>query len=105
MFEFNNSADSLRLYLIIGPGPADVREHLFEMAARYEPPFKRSFKALGKTFSTIFVRNFLSQSSYTEKDQSEIEEDIRKKWQQFLSVDLPELKKALKSEDWLWKLS
>lgn len=102
LFEFANNPNNFNLHLIIGPGPIETRQKLFNMAS-LNHPFKPAFKVLGKNWSTIFVRSFLTSSVYQNALLDQLEEEIRKKWDQFLEHDLPEIRAALLKEDWIWK--
>jgi PD-(D/E)XK nuclease superfamily len=97
LFEFTNSPESLKLSLIIGPGPAPVRQKLFEVAQSHQPPFRLSFRTMNRMWNTIFSRSFLMPKAY-EGDMEEITGEIRKNWDKFLENDLPALKAVLDTE-------
>jgi len=101
LFQFANTVDSLKLSLSIGPGPAETRQKLFDMAGQYEPPFKRSFKTPGRLWSTIYNRNLLTRSSYQDKGIEEISEEIHRRWKEFLEHEFPKLDAIVASQDWL----
>jgi hypothetical protein len=88
LFEFHNLDDSLRLKLVIGPGPHEIREPLFQVAVRNQPPFKPQSKALNRQWNEIFGRNFLSAKAYQDCDEDELRDKIRSQWEQFLKNDL-----------------
>lgn len=94
-FQFTNLQDSLKLTLILGPGPDKIRRHLFDVVCQNEPPFKRSFRALGRMWSTIYSRNFLTRNSYQEKSTEELKAEIRHRWNEFLEHELPKLDEVL----------
>lgn len=98
LFQFTNLQDVLKLSLILGPGPDEPRQELFELVRQNEPPFKRSFKALGRMYSTIYNRNFLTQSNYQEKTTEELRKDIELRWNEFLEHELPKLNELLASK-------
>ncbi len=54
LFECQNAPDSLRLRLIIGPGPQEVRQRLFEFAVNHQPPFRTTYKRLYPLWNTIY---------------------------------------------------
>lgn len=72
------------------------------MVLQHEPPFKRSFKTLGRLYSTIFTRNFLTRTAYQEKSPEELKAEIERRWKEFLEHDLPKLDAVLRGEAWLW---
>jgi len=102
VFEFFNGEDRLRLTLIIGPGPDETRQRLFDMAFRHAPPFRRSSKTLTPMYSTIFNRSFLTPTAYQEKNIDELKEELDRQWKNFLEHDLPKLDAVLQRETWLW---
>ncbi len=101
LFQFTNTQDSLKLYLVLGPGPDETRVKLFDVIGKNEPPFKRSFKALGKNWSTVYNRTFLSKAAYEERNTEELKEDVRKRWGEFLKHDLPQMEEIFLAQDWL----
>jgi hypothetical protein len=101
LFEFSNHPQNFRLHLIIGPGPAETRQRLFEMASHHHL-LKPALKNLGKSYSTIYVRSFLSPDLYEEAPGEQIREEIQKKWHQFLEHDLPAITSVLKNQEWIW---
>ncbi len=98
LFVFTNLQDSLKLSLSLGPGPDDIRKELFEVICQKEPPFKRSFKTMGRMWSTVYNRNFLTRMNYQEKNTEELQEEIKRRWNEFLDHELPKMDEALKSE-------
>jgi hypothetical protein len=98
LFEFQNEPESLKLKLIIGPGPRGVREKLFNMACDHRPPCKPASKTLMNQWNEVFSRPFLSQKSYGDSTDEQLRTEIREQWKQFLTHDLPEMRKAIKPE-------
>jgi hypothetical protein len=98
LFQFENRQDSLKISLSLGPGPDEIRQKLFEFISQNEPPFKRSFKALGRMWSTVYSRNFLTKNSYQEKTTEELQEEIKHRWNEFLDHELPKLDAVILSE-------
>ena len=103
LFEFANTPDRLALKFIIGPGPIETRQKLFDLATANKPFLKPSFSALGKSFSTIYSHEYLSSKAYENNDVDEMEQTIKKKWKQFVDSDLGKIRDILKSADWIWK--
>lgn len=98
MFQFENRQDSLKLSLVLGPGPEAIRETIFILVSQHEPPFKRSFKALGRLYSTVYVRNILTRSSYQEKSLEENRAEIQRRLDDFLAHELPKMDAILEGE-------
>jgi hypothetical protein len=98
LLAFTNLQDSLKLTLALGPGPDETRQKLFEVISHNEPPFKRSFRALGRMWSTVYSRNFLTKTSYQEKTTEELQEEIKRRWNEFLDHELPKMENVMLSE-------
>ena len=103
LFEFANHPTRLNLNLIIGPGPLETRQKLFDIAREQQPPFKPAFKALGKSYNTIFQKRILTAKPIEESSIDELEEEIHKKWDQFLNIDLPKIMAIFQSQEWIWE--
>lgn len=103
LFEFANSASRLVLKFVVGPGPVETRQNLFDLAVENKPFLKPSFSTLGKLFSTIYTHEYLSSKTYENNDIDEMEAIIKKKWKQFIDSDLGKINDILKSAEWIWK--
>jgi hypothetical protein len=62
------------------------------------PPFKPASKTLMNQWNEVFSRPFLSQKSYGDSTDEQLRTEIREQWKQFLTHDLPEIRKAIKPE-------
>jgi hypothetical protein len=98
LFQFANLQDSLKLFFVLGPGDEAVRQRLFSAISLHEPPFKRSFKSLGRLYSTVYSRNFLTKNNYQEKTTEELQDEIRRRWIEFTDHDLPKMDEVLVKE-------
>lgn len=98
LFQFMNLPNSVKLILVIGPGPEDVRKKIFEIVSRNEPPFKRSFRALGQKWSQVYSRVFLSPAKYLDKTTEELKEEIVSRWKEFVEHDFPNLNNVIVNE-------
>jgi len=88
LFEFKNNTNGVGLYLIIGPGPKEIREKLCEIAQDNLKLFnvaKRKFT--GQWFS-IYKKSIIKAKNYEDKDISEIREHIKEKLESFKINDL-----------------
>jgi hypothetical protein len=101
LFQFNNLEDRLWLYLVIGPGPVEIRQKLHDMSHIHKPPFKPAYRALNKKWNTIYSRQILSYSTYAETSVEEKEIEIREIWRQFLENDLSQIQSILESQNWI----
>jgi len=91
LFETTSEYRGISLRLNLGPGPLEVRQHLFEAALRL-PEFKPSSKALHKKWNDLMTsRVIVSASDLEELDQEVLEERIQSFWEKFRSHHLPRL--------------
>lgn len=102
LFEFDTTPYDITLKLYIGPGPAELRERLYEMAVAHKPLFKPSYNKLQPKWNSIYSRKMLDAASF-HKAESEFEEELRKKWDIFLQHDLPQLLAVIQSEKWIFE--
>jgi hypothetical protein len=95
LFELQNRPESLKLKLIIGPGPRDTRERLLGIALDRgnQPPFKPQAHSLNKYNNEIYSLDFLSAKAYSDTTDQELETKIREHWTHFLESELPILRK------------
>jgi PD-(D/E)XK nuclease superfamily len=98
IFEFKNGTNSLKLGLMIGPGPQETREKLFEMAS--QPPFKSIHKALPNKWCAIYQSPFLNAEAYEESDD-EIMARIKKHWSNFIENELTKISNIVMAQKWL----
>ncbi len=91
LFELHNAPDSLSVGLVVGPGPAALRQTLFDYAQRNRRDFQGISSKLGNNWGTIFRRKLLFQHDYGESTLEDLIPKIEVKWQQFLERDLPVL--------------
>lgn len=98
LFQFENRPEWLKLSLVLGPGPDYIRQRVFEIVSLNEPPFKRSFKALGKMWSTVYSRNILTKNFYVDKSPEEIQTEISRKFKEFLDHEFPKMEAILINE-------
>ncbi len=102
LFEFLNLNDRINLYLVIGPGPNQIREDLFAVAMQKEKPFRPSQNKLSGSFQTIYKTVFLTSNDYQKMDMEDLQEKIEKAWQRFLDHDLPKITQQLTEKSSLW---
>jgi hypothetical protein len=105
MFEVANEPARLSLKLIIGPGPAEIRQRLFDMAVANQPPFKPAQGMLGRMWNTILQRTLLSSQALQEQEMETLAAQIRKSWEEFVRLALPAVEECLSKEQWLWESS
>lgn len=99
MFEFSNCDKRLVLRLYIGPGPADIREKLHEIALKNTSLFNKSKRQLGRKHLAIYQSEYLKKTNYEEADEEELKARIDKKFNNFLIDDLKKIEAFFK-ENW-----
>lgn len=91
LFQFDSYSDRLTLGLWVGPGPAEVRQRLIELATASGPPYlvpKRA--AEPQRHKSIYSRRFLKAEDYQDATIDHLEARIKAQWQDFIR-DLPAL--------------
>jgi len=96
LFELNNNSNGVDLYLIIGPGPQDIREKLYAIAKRNLSLFNKSKRNLTKQWFTIYKKSILRPKEYEDKEAEEIRKLIEEKLTKFKSLDLPKIEYEIK---------
>jgi hypothetical protein len=103
LFELQNFPDRLKINLAIGPGPEKTRRKLYEMANQNAP--LKPTRSFGSKWNSIYNRTWLSPKDYGEVNVEEMITEIRKKWDQFLERDMPQIRKIVDSQAWLHETS
>jgi len=88
IFDFENAKDRLRLKLIIGPGPTDIREKIFRLSVEDNPPLRSNYKQMGTKWHSVYWRSVLSAKDYEHDDPETVKQKIISFWNQFLENDL-----------------
>jgi hypothetical protein len=92
LFEFQNYEDRLNLHLIIGPGPDDLRNKIFDICYKDPSLFRPTQKILATKWQTVYQKKFLIKKDYENfSTMDDLEKTIGKKWDDFLSNDLPKI--------------
>jgi hypothetical protein len=99
LFELVNTEDSLTVKLLIGPGPAEIRQKLFD-TAHAEKPLFNSIAKFYPQWNTIFTHKLLSRKAYDLPDE-EFTAELEKQWKRFVEKELQELVSVLEKENWV----
>jgi hypothetical protein len=102
MFEFGNFPNRLRLALVIGPGPLEVRQMLMDMSSKHDI-FKTGRKMLGKSFNTIYTRDWLKSDDYLNDSYEDLETKIKSRWEQFIHHEFIAIRDIILKQDWIDK--
>lgn len=93
LFEFDNKPQSLRLRLIIGPGPVEIRRRLFDEYKALQT-YRNNSKSLSPKFHTVYSRAILKDNASENISTDDIYREMREKWDRFLREDFPKLVEA-----------
>ncbi|MCK4732098.1 MAG: PD-(D/E)XK nuclease family protein [Methanophagales archaeon] len=96
LFELNNNPNGVDLYLIIGPGPQDIREKLYDIAKRNLSLFNKSKRNLTKQWFTLYKKSILKSKEYENKEAEEMKKLIEEKLTKFKTSDLPKIEDEIK---------
>jgi len=97
LFEVENLDGWLVAKLIIGPGPSELREKLFELAQR--KPFTGATK-LYPQWTMIYKQRLLPESAYGLEDEA-FDEKLAEAWKKFVEKELPTLIAAFDDVAWM----
>jgi PD-(D/E)XK nuclease superfamily protein len=100
LFEFQNEATSLKLKLIIGPGPTATRQKLLDLALANDSLLRAASKSLNAKWNEIYSRPILSESSLDNLRTSDLEEQVKTEWRKFLEEDFPQILRIVGSDRW-----
>jgi hypothetical protein len=88
LFEFQNGKDGLGLSLLIGPGPAETRQRVFDHALSNKSVFNPRNRTPGKNHGTIFRRPILTKKDYESPDLIQMRVTIESVLAKVISDDL-----------------
>lgn len=100
LFEIKNLADRMGIYLLIGPGPNETREKLFELSKKKDSILKPSQKTMGKNHQTIYHTALLTKIDYQSPDIGVLQKKIEKRWESFITDHLPQITVIIKEQQW-----
>lgn len=90
LFEIQNYGKAVDLFLIIGPGPTEVREKIFDHT-KDNDAFKRSSNKLPKKWSSIYKTRLSMISKLEGKTKDEIREILQAAFDRFIDGDYVKL--------------
>lgn len=98
LFELKNTAQSLTLYFIIGPGESTLREKLHSMALSNNNVFPLAKKVLAKQWSSIWKSTVLRKKDIENLEGEELQEKINAFIERFQEEDLPQIEDVITRE-------
>jgi hypothetical protein len=103
LFEIYIKQDQLTSLLWIGPGPEATRQALLDMARADTGTFRTQSKTLRQKYNSIYRKNFLKPKDFEEEHDENIEEKIKKVWNDFIQGDLQKILNAVRNNQALWQ--
>jgi hypothetical protein len=94
-FEFRNLPDRIALWLVVGPGPREIRETLITAAKDAGSPFRGRTRQT-TTWMAVVSLDVLGRQDYAAADPQERTVRIREWWSGFLDGTLPEIVEKLR---------
>lgn len=98
---YSDFPESLDLCLELGMGDTDARSRLFAMAHKNPIVFNEVPDALSE-WNWLLRYPLLTPDQYENLPDDEREEEIRRRWTEFLEEVLPRVENALREEAWIW---
>ena len=95
LFQFDNSFKRGVLRLYIGPGDNETRNRLHTIAKMDTRLFNISDRKLGSKWLAIYQKEYLKTKDYEESDAVELRDPISKKFEVFISEELPNIEKHI----------
>jgi hypothetical protein len=103
LFEFSYLGSTLRLKLLIGPGPQQTRQLLFTMAHAHRPPFTVTDKTLYQKWNTVYDRPMVRAALSRDADRNDVQDQLRTSWADFLAGDMQAIMAVVKTQPEFWQ--
>ena len=87
LWEIQNRDNKVKMKLIIGPGPSQVRNKLFNIAQDHENVFKGRLKYLTDSYTQIYNTELLPKNFHEKMDIHQMKEALSKKLEKFFLED------------------
>ncbi len=101
-FIFSNGPDDLNLMLQLGPGDEEVRNKVLNMAHEHPDVFGAAPGSLHR-ITSLWEKPILTPEQYEDAADTDLGDEIRRHWTDFLREDLPRIDAALRGESWIWE--
>jgi hypothetical protein len=96
LFEIYNSPEQVSLYLIIGPGPQEIRQELYEIAKKNTKLFNNASRTLTEQWFSIYKTQFLKKKEIEDKEIDELSDIFKEKFTTFKKSELPEIEQEIR---------
>jgi len=87
LWEIQNRDNKVKMKLIIGPGPSQIRNKLFNIAQDHENVFKGRLKYLTDSYTQIYNTELLPKNFHEKMDIHQMKETLSKKLEKFFLED------------------
>lgn len=94
LFEFRNDK-TLSLHLVLGPGPANVRNRVYEIAKDKQTIFNKTPNKLGSKWNSLYRKQILNSSEYDQPNVDVLRDQVKKVVSQFMSEEFEPLVRAI----------
>jgi hypothetical protein len=95
LFEIENYENKLKLKLILGPGPLDLREEIHSRLAQKPKVFNRAEQKLYPKWWSFHIEQWIGSKPYTDLSVEDLKDKIQSRFQRFLTQELPSMIQAL----------
>jgi hypothetical protein len=103
LFEWCNYPNGLSLDLTIGPVNPELKGNICNALRRHRVSL-RNIRSLNARCNHIYKRAILIQTDYEQMDLEELQNQIKAKWNHFLTTDLPLIREAIITEQGSWTI-
>ncbi|MGE7602985.1 PD-(D/E)XK nuclease family protein [Peribacillus sp. NPDC097675] len=87
LWEIQNRDNRVIIKLIIGPGPSQIRNNLFNIAQNHEDIFKGRLRNITDSYTQIYKTELLSKNFHEKMDIEQIKETLSKRIEKFFLED------------------
>ncbi len=94
LFEAQNYANALSLFLLIGPGNQEIRQTLYNHV-KNNPIFNKTWSQLPQKWASTYKVEISKIKSLEGKNKLEIKEILKDKLDKFFQTDFPQLQNAI----------
>lgn len=98
LWEIQNRDNKVIIKLIIGPGPLQIRNNLFNIAQNHEDIFKGRLKNLTDSYTQIYKTELLPKNFHEKMDVEQIKDTLGKKLEKFFIEDYIKIKDIILDE-------
>ncbi len=95
LFEIDLSASDVRIKAILGPGPQDLRDRVYEWIKAHGTPFNRAATKLYPQWWSFHSDSWLNKARFEALDSEDLKRQIGDRFRLFLDSELPAMQRSL----------